>query len=49
MDGDIGLRRLMRALSRPDFAAADSDDDELLGAGKFKRSGSQARGLRDIP
>jgi diadenosine tetraphosphatase ApaH/serine/threonine PP2A family protein phosphatase len=46
MDGDIGLKRLLRASSRPDIgAAAASDKGELIRAAPLRRSQSVAASL----
>jgi diadenosine tetraphosphatase ApaH/serine/threonine PP2A family protein phosphatase len=49
IDGDIGLKRLLRAASRSDLgAAAEKDDGELLIGSRIKRSLSLARSLNDL-
>jgi diadenosine tetraphosphatase ApaH/serine/threonine PP2A family protein phosphatase len=49
IDGDIGLKRILRAASRPDInAAADIDDEDLVGAGRMRRSGSMSSALDEI-
>jgi hypothetical protein len=49
IDGDMGLKRLLRAASRPDLGvAAEQDDGELVRAGRVKRSQSLARALSEL-